>query len=764
MKLVFDDGMDRTSERCPYFTERCILFILRASCELIEKDVPIHPSTRINLNARRRMQNNLQEPLEQNPSRMFDVWSSLRLLRNLPVELMTQLSGRVGAAMLHFMRISPGTDAIQSLEDWYLVFSLLSAATANEEGRAYVWLILQYLITSDQITDNNFSPCRHLILRYILGMFHGNENRERYSIITEGFGKWQLPAMFCLVRLTYMAIGGYIQDYEVESTDIHSFLAAPKASLRRIGSKSTNHTIPTSQAQQGPQIAGEDRVTFPLPGVAKIADGSKGTPLGNPGKESNKPSPANEKCDGGYSIDMDFIRRESITVTCLHFPRAEEIEVLWFETCKTLADFGVSLPLEISRRATYCLQAMLLAGTSTKFPAETWWRVLYEVVNRLPMNMVAGSKASNTGAVGAAASSMSAQTQSIGTVAVASNDPAIIADCCLRSCNVIFELLVSQIKYLRDTADFQSFWLRYMTILATNASVLPRGTPMHEEIIEMIAALMRLLRPPFEASVGVSPGGKAASTGRDAEGTVNEDNSTSAASSSWFFWSSAPAPVPVPVSAVAEASETSAHRATSDSNAKSVSAGLTVNTSKNLSTSPTPSRSAPVVDDAAALSLSWKSMCSLCPHLVVSLHRKHALLVNDINRYVDMYEARLVQRQQETQQAYSKSMNQQPRVRNDDQGNNPNPHTSVAKAGIGVGVGAGGGSTAHQSASVTTPLPKGNSTVTRSPPSQPLEASVNNATTPQAQKPPQSKAPSAKQSTTPNHISVRSLDSRTQIV
>jgi len=50
-----------------------------------------------------------------------------------------------------------------------MVFSLLSAATSSAAGRSYVWDCICYLIDRDQINDINFTPCRHLVLRFLQG-------------------------------------------------------------------------------------------------------------------------------------------------------------------------------------------------------------------------------------------------------------------------------------------------------------------------------------------------------------------------------------------------------------------------------------------------------------------------------------------------------------------------------------------------------------------------------------------------------------------
>lgn len=56
-----------------------------------------------------------------------------------------------------------------SLEQWYMVFSLLSAATSGAQGRVCVWRSVCFLLEQDLVGDLNFTPCRHLVLRFLHG-------------------------------------------------------------------------------------------------------------------------------------------------------------------------------------------------------------------------------------------------------------------------------------------------------------------------------------------------------------------------------------------------------------------------------------------------------------------------------------------------------------------------------------------------------------------------------------------------------------------
>jgi hypothetical protein len=50
-----------------------------------------------------------------------------------------------------------------------MLFSLLSSATGSLRGQPYVWEAISYLIDSNLVNDMNFTPCRHLVLRFLHG-------------------------------------------------------------------------------------------------------------------------------------------------------------------------------------------------------------------------------------------------------------------------------------------------------------------------------------------------------------------------------------------------------------------------------------------------------------------------------------------------------------------------------------------------------------------------------------------------------------------
>lgn len=76
---------------------------------------------------------------------------------------------RSSLIVFHIHRVAPGVAAVKTLEEWYLIFSLLSTSTAGAAGRPYVWAVISFLVTGNLISDMNFTPCRHLLLRFLFG-------------------------------------------------------------------------------------------------------------------------------------------------------------------------------------------------------------------------------------------------------------------------------------------------------------------------------------------------------------------------------------------------------------------------------------------------------------------------------------------------------------------------------------------------------------------------------------------------------------------
>ena len=161
-----------------------------------------------------------------------------------------------------------------------------------------------------------------------------------------------------------MALAGYILDYGNSSKDAMELPSRTQSTPNRHGDESNltlaspnaNMSSPFSKA--GPPTPNKGMMTFPIPvrsspGNSKSSHQSSVIPV--TGSNGNVVSSGSV---GGRSLpEANQHPTEShITVSCIRFSRAEEIEVLWIETIKTFADLSNALPFEVSRKSTFCLQ------------------------------------------------------------------------------------------------------------------------------------------------------------------------------------------------------------------------------------------------------------------------------------------------------------------------------------------------------------------------------------------------------------------------
>lgn len=204
--------MDLFAARSPYFLERCICLILHATVTSISLKRSSLKGSSLKGTATT-ADAFLGEVEVDTHAGLHDVWPSLRLMRGVPSENISNLADRLGAgihAIIRYLLVDPRTcivinqhvsslsttapDIQQltvtytpppslppsrrtshgqgisiSLEQWYMIFSLLSAATSSAAGRSYVWECISYLVDREQINDINFTPCRHLVLRFLQG-------------------------------------------------------------------------------------------------------------------------------------------------------------------------------------------------------------------------------------------------------------------------------------------------------------------------------------------------------------------------------------------------------------------------------------------------------------------------------------------------------------------------------------------------------------------------------------------------------------------
>lgn len=285
-----------------------------------------------------------------------------------------------------------------------------------------------------------------------------------------------------------------------------------------------------------------------------------------------------------------------LTVLSIRFSRPNEVEMLWIESCKNFADLVNVSSSEISQKSIYCIHAILISGGIAGLPKDCWFKVLLEMLNRLPVNI-----------------------QDL--IQQRHESEMELVRRCLSSCNIVFEMLVGHIKDLRDSSDFSSVWLRFTNVLSTNLSSVQRDHPLFDEMLEMIAALLRLLRPPVLPAQSTPTNTVASPQPPTSLGLL------SFISPLIGYEASQPK---ITQQQVTSFLMNDNKRVESLPSAEDI-----VSTSPNrniISTSPHGS------NDAALLALSWKNLCAQSPSLPHSLKAKNPQLVLDLQRYIEIAE------------------------------------------------------------------------------------------------------------------------------
>ena len=467
---VFDEKIDTLTIQTPFLAERFVVIILRAA--ICQCNAPSQPSSSFSNN-------------------QISAWSSLRLLRGVHSESISNISLRLSAGLYHLLHAIINGRSQIDLEQWYLLFSLLSAATTTLEGQQYVFDGLNKLIESNYIFDVNFTPCRHLLMRFLHRAFPTNEGMmsevdRSYTPRNKGqsqAGKdatssssvnrghlqsvnpWEGLALACLLRLTLMALGGYTNAIATPSVD-GKFLTTPNTrSAASVKSTCTQNKY----------------ITFPLPVEGNI-DGKQFTYAESSYSSSSFLSSASSLASSSADVissppTADILKKNvtQITVACVGFSKLEEVELLWTEASKIFSDVIGNEPLSTSRQAIFLLQTSLMSGSIVKLPMECWIKCIDEMQTRLPLNVKSMYKKF--------------------VVANSENTLEDICDISLRCCNILFEVMVSQFRQLLNCKEFSAQWLKFMTVLGTNISSVNKNLHIHDETIEMIGALLRLMRP-----------------------------------------------------------------------------------------------------------------------------------------------------------------------------------------------------------------------------------------------------------------------------
>lgn len=237
----------------------------------------------------------------------------------------------------------------------------------------------------------------------------------------------------------------------------------------------------------------------------------------------------------------------------------------------------------------------MLSGSTCGLDKDVFVKALNELLFRLPLSLQSASDRLH---------SNQAHPSSVQTV----------YDYSLTSCNLLFGSLVANFKVIRSSHDFNACWLRFLSVLAANGSMLVRGSPVHNEVLDVLSALLRVLRVPKtfaaiskrHAQQPQEAGGKDMSAG-DAQ-----------PAGGWLAWWTGAAPTQPTAgtpTVPATTQPSSPHVSTEPEETVSVSSGEE--------------------EDADLLAISWRTVCSIYTSFPAHLRIKYPTLVLEIAQFVE---------------------------------------------------------------------------------------------------------------------------------
>lgn len=241
---------------------------------------------------------------------------------------------------------------------------------------------------------------------------------------------------------------------------------------------------------------------------------------------------------------------------------------------------------------------MLPAGKSL-FSDALILKVMGELAIKLPLNFSA-----ILGRIGTATSHADGRLPT----AVVSDAASI----CQRSCNLLFDLVVQNIKQVRDGDEFLPIWTRFVTVLASNAQATRGAAPQsqqwwHDEMCDALEALLRLLRLPVAASSSALTKEDSVSPAAGNSGAAPSSTTSTGGFFSWFV---------APLIAATDGPDVTGGRRLPESGSTGPHLG-------NLIIEPS---------DGFLLRLSWSHICSAYPTFPGSLRlrdpRLHARITS----------------------------------------------------------------------------------------------------------------------------------------
>ena len=109
---------------------------------------------------------------------------------------------------------------------------------------------------------------------------------------------------------------------------------------------------------------------------------------------------------------------------------------------------------------------------------DAYLKVIDEILTRLPLSLLlANDRVQN-------ASHSNNTTQTID----------LVYEYCIDACDLLLHTILRMIQTLKPLSGFQSSWLRFISILATNSNMLVRGTHIHNKMLDILASLLQILK------------------------------------------------------------------------------------------------------------------------------------------------------------------------------------------------------------------------------------------------------------------------------
>lgn len=170
-----------------------------------------------------------------------------------------------------------------------------------------------------------------------------------------------LDSCHYLMRLCLMALGGYVNKLSASSS--FSGIAPEQKALK------SKFVLQGKAEKQPPSAPRAAIATFPLPPQSADRIGRSGDKVGEHVSDKQGSdkilllSPGrNALQNGAVTPGEKDALSNSVSVRCIYFARAEEVELLWLETCKIFAGLSGSTDVAVSLRTLYCLQVSFRVG------------------------------------------------------------------------------------------------------------------------------------------------------------------------------------------------------------------------------------------------------------------------------------------------------------------------------------------------------------------------------------------------------------------